>query len=406
VSSRTVVARAVLALPLALPLALSSFAGPAQAQAEVYRCDGQIATIVGTRAWEDIHGTAGPDVIVGLGGRDTIDGGAGNDLICGGAARDRIDGGPGNDRIHGNQSIDELRGGDGDDHLFGNRGIQTVFYADQGDDHLASRSGDDRLDFRNSPTGVSVDLATGTATGWGTDIFHIGSVRVVLVGSLHDDTLLGTSRDEIIDGVQGEDTIDGREGDDLLSATEGSIAGGAGDDSLFGSGAAGVLDLDGGAGNDALDSHHPGHLLGGPGDDQLSWETDGPTPLVAGLVLDGGQGTDLLGLWQGITIDMSAGSMTSGSVTATAANFEDFLGSITLDPETSYDITGTDGPNSIMVGGNGSTIHSLGGDDVILGDDGDDLIDGGPGDDTADGQGGTDTCVSLEHPSNCEVVNP
>jgi Ca2+-binding RTX toxin-like protein len=70
------------------------------------------------------------------------------------------------------------------------------------------------------------------------------------------------------------------------------------------------------------------------------------------------------------------------------------------------EITGTAGPDSIVVYGNTTaTMHALGGDDLLRGGNGDDLIDGGPGADTADGSDGTDTCVSVEHPSNCEVVN-
>ena len=411
-SSRIVVAMAV----LGLPLALGAVSAPAQARGEVVRCSGHEATIVGTRRGEVIHGTEGPDVIVGLFGRDAIYGGGGDDLICGGTGRDTLDGGAGNDSIHGNLGEDTLSGGDGDDHLFGNKGSTTIFNADQGDDAMASHTEDDFLDYANAPNGVSVDLATGMATGWGTDTFHIGSFRVTLFGSLHDDTLLGTSRGDIIAGappsrdgstpsVQGNDTIDGRGGDDLLSVVGGSIVGGDGDDTLFGSGSA-TLDLDGGAGNDALESQNPGHVLGGPGDDQLSWDSLGH-PLVAGLSLDGGEGTDWLRLWGGLTLDMDSGSMSLASVTATAANFENFQGDLGgSSPDTSYDITGTNGPNSISVSGNGSTIHALGGDDLIVGDGGDNLIDGGPGEDTADGREGTDTCASVEHPSNCEVIDP
>lgn len=77
--SRTMVAMAV----LALPLALGAVAAPAQAHGQVYRCDGRQATIVGTQGWDNIHGTSGPDVIVGLGGRDFIDGGPGEDTADG-----------------------------------------------------------------------------------------------------------------------------------------------------------------------------------------------------------------------------------------------------------------------------------------------------------------------------------
>jgi hypothetical protein len=407
VSSRIVVALAV----LALPIAVSAVSAPAQARGEVLRCEGHQATIVGTGHSDIIQGTEGADVIVGLQGRDVIDGGGGNDLICGGFGRDTIDGGTGNDRIHGNQALDTLSGGAGDDRLFGNLGIATSFYADQGDDTMVSKSTRDSVSYENAPNGVSVDLATGTATGWGTDMFHsIGSMPLTLLGSVYDDTLLGTSGADVIWGKGGEDAIVGRGGDDTLGALGGSIVGGAGDDHLGSESGADIhlgLDLDGGAGNDILESLNPGQDLGGPGDDMLSWNWD-TAPLPAGLILDGGEGTDGLDLWGGVavshavTFDMGSNSMTVDSVTATAADFENFRGYF----YGTADITGTDGPNSISVYWEGSTIHALGGNDRIHGSNGDDLIYGGPGEDTANGSDGTDTCASVENPSNCEVINP
>src|SRR4030095_10153734 len=48
-------------------------------------CNGKPATIVGTDGGDDLKGTQGPDVIVGLGGNDiNIKGLGGNDVICGG----------------------------------------------------------------------------------------------------------------------------------------------------------------------------------------------------------------------------------------------------------------------------------------------------------------------------------
>jgi Ca2+-binding RTX toxin-like protein len=406
VSSRVVVVMAV----ANVALGLGAVAAPARAHSEVPRCDGHEATIVGSSYRDSLQGTAGSDVIVGLGGGDHIDGGGGNDSICGGPGRDQIDGGIGDDRIHGNRGRDTLTGGDGDDRLFGNRGVSTTFYADQGDDRMVSRTGRDRLSYEDAPRGISVDLGLGTATGWGTDSFHIGSDRLLFFGSSHDDTLLGSSGADWIDGGQGNDTIAGHDGADFLEAVGGSIVGGAGADQLTANptGSRGTLDMDGGSGDDLLETLNPGQVMGGPGDDLLSvsW---GYTPFPTDLSLDGGDGMNTLDMWESIspgsvTYDMGSGSLVVDSVAATTTHVESFLGHFA--DENDVQITGTAGPNSIFVYGNTTaTIHALGGDDLLRGGNGDDLIDGGPGADGANGGDGTDTCVAVEHPSNCEVIN-
>src|SRR5690242_8580755 len=65
------------------------------------RCDGRVATIVGTARNDRIKGTSHDDVIFAGAGNDVVDGRGGNDIICGGAGRDTLRGGPGDDRIFG-----------------------------------------------------------------------------------------------------------------------------------------------------------------------------------------------------------------------------------------------------------------------------------------------------------------
>ena len=116
-------------------------------------CDGKPATIVGTEGDDDLRGTNGDDVIVGLGGHDLIKGRGGNDTLCGNGGRDTLVGGPGDD---------VLRGG----------------------------NGYDWVGYGLAPIGVTVDLDSGVATGWGTD--QLGSIESVL-GSAFDDHLIGNS---------------------------------------------------------------------------------------------------------------------------------------------------------------------------------------------------------------------
>lgn len=136
----------MIAMPiLAVLAAASSLAlSPEAGAQEGPRCNGKLATIVGTGADDDLVGTAGPDVIVGGRGDDTIDGGEGNDIICGGRGADELIGGPGDDRIIGNADDDVILGGDGDDRLYGLDG-DDILDGNSGNDHLWGSIGDDAL---------------------------------------------------------------------------------------------------------------------------------------------------------------------------------------------------------------------------------------------------------------------
>ena len=57
---------------------------------------------------QTLNGTAGTDMIFGLGGRNTINGNAGSDLLCGGNGNDTLNGGDGNDVIDGENGSDTL----------------------------------------------------------------------------------------------------------------------------------------------------------------------------------------------------------------------------------------------------------------------------------------------------------
>jgi subtilisin-like proprotein convertase family protein len=92
----------------------------------IARCDGKVATIVGTAGKDVLRGTRGTDVIVGLGGNDTITAVKGNDTVCGGAGKDVLSGGAGRDRLLGGPGNDRLTGGAGRDTCLGGRGRNRV----------------------------------------------------------------------------------------------------------------------------------------------------------------------------------------------------------------------------------------------------------------------------------------
>lgn len=94
--------------------------------ADIVRCKGQQATIIGTSGGDEIDGTSGRDVIVALGGKDKVLGLAGKDLICGGGGRDKLNGGGGKDTLLGQKGADTLKGGGGNDTCTGGKGTDVL----------------------------------------------------------------------------------------------------------------------------------------------------------------------------------------------------------------------------------------------------------------------------------------
>ncbi|MCB1332837.1 MAG: cadherin-like domain-containing protein [Roseivivax sp.] len=254
--------------------------------------------VEGSDLADAIDGGDGNDQLRGRTGNDTLTGGLGNDNIIGGDGSDVMDGGAGTDIANwlhdtagvtvdigagmstgngtdsfanfetywisnfddtviddaGNHRID-LRAGN--DVYTGGAGSVWLVAGD-GDDTVDGGAGNDRIDYAGSAVGVSVDLATGIATGQGTD--QLTGIEQIF-GSNHGDLLIGDDTSNAGPGFSigynalfgrgGNDTIYGMGGDDDLSE------GGDGDDQIFGGdgddllgGGAGYDTLDGGAGSD------------------------------------------------------------------------------------------------------------------------------------------------------------
>jgi Ca2+-binding RTX toxin-like protein len=263
---------------------------------------------------------------------------------------------------------------------------------------------------------MTIDLAAGTASGWGSDVFHLGTGTVTVDATSQADTLSGSDSTDNILGHGGDDTIDGRGGDDtLVLGGDGGIArGGEGDDNLQ-TERPGTATLDGGDGDDFFQPWGGVRVVGGPGDDTMRRFFSKNEPLLTTDSYDGGQGDDTLRLedfdestYAHIALDMTAGTLDADDLHLVMTGFED-LDVINPCCTTTYDITGTDEPNVIFFFQEfegAIVVHGLGGDDTMSGGNGDDTFEGGPGDDTADGLAGTDTCTSVEHRTSCEVINP
>jgi serralysin len=123
-----------------------------------------------------------------------------------------INGTDGNDVLEGTFRAERMVGGDGDDVLRGSPGA----------DILHGFSGTDQVDYSASPAGVTVDLATGLASGGhaeGDQLFAIEGVT----GSSRADRITGSAGNDSIAGGAGADWLDGGAGAD-------SLAGGLGND--------------------------------------------------------------------------------------------------------------------------------------------------------------------------------
>jgi Ca2+-binding RTX toxin-like protein len=202
-----------------------------------------------------LFGGTGNDSLFGGDNVDSLDGGAGNDTLFGGtdagAGSDTLRGGAdfdyvsyadlttgvtvnlgtgvgpdgdvivevegvigsqGADNIAGNDSANRLIGGAGNDTIDASGGNDTV-EGGLGNDNMVGGGGTDTLSYDNSATAVNANLASGSATGEGTDTF---SGFENLTGSSFADVLTGNGSANTISGGLGNDTIDGGAGADSI----------------------------------------------------------------------------------------------------------------------------------------------------------------------------------------------
>ena len=180
----------------------------APAPADLLRCGGLEVTVdlaagdEPTPGRDVIRGTAGDDVIDGLGGADTICGLQGDDIISGGTGADVVFGGRGNDSIDGGSDRDLLVGGAGNDTILG--GLH--------EDRLRGGPGADDLD-----GGPQRDRLSG---GDGNDVIRGGAGLDTLFGNVGRDQLFGGPDDDVIRGGAWLDTMDGGDGNDGCTLTD------------------------------------------------------------------------------------------------------------------------------------------------------------------------------------------
>jgi Ca2+-binding RTX toxin-like protein len=287
-------------------------AGPEGPEARATWLDAVACSAIGTKGDDLVEGTPGDDILCGVGGNDSLRGGAGDDLLIGGP-------------------------------------------------------GTDVADHSTATSGVTVDIAAGTAVGQGVDTMT--SVEGA-TGSASADVLAGDDGNNRLTGGAGDDRLVGREGNDTLDGGDGGdIADYAASDTRV------IVDLDSrtasGDGSDSLrsvehvvGSTHADTLLGNAGANTLDGLKGADTirGREANDTLRGGRGTDFVTGGQG----------------------DDLL-------------AGGDGADTLT---GGSGVDQLSGDpggDSLYARDGEaDIVDGGGGTDRAGVDEELDTLTSVE----------
>ena len=213
---------------------------------------------------------------------------------------ENVQGGMGSDRLTGDQYNNVLWGGPGPDTL---NGGSTALPGPDGRIGTAddvTGTDQDTISYENSPSGVRIDLATGTGRGGDAEGDRFSNIERVL-GSAHDDTFIASSTTQVFHGGENaKDDPETKNVDESKDSDTVSYANlrdsGAGKDlanpgldnieNLIGSDAADYLygdgndnRLEGGGGHDGLTGRGGDDILiGGSGNDTLV----------------GGAGTDLL----------------------------------------------------------------------------------------------------------------
>ena len=269
----------------------------ADAEAETSRAHASRDT---AENFENVTGSAYDDRLTGDVNANVLKGGAGDDEIVGDAGADTVEGGAG---------ADEMDGDDGND------------TADE--DREAAANNADVLSYAGSDAGVTVNLATASASGGHATGDTIVTYEVTIeaeddddddidldvstfeyvTGSMHDDSLTGDHRNNHLVGMGGDDNLRGGAGMDVL-------VGGPGADML-----------DGGEDEDEKDNMIPGIDLNDDGDFD---DTDEVAPVAASI-----DWAVYRGAKDAVTVDLSTNRGTGGDAMGdTLVNIELVWGSM------------------------------------------------------------------------------
>ncbi|MDQ1159332.1 Ca2+-binding RTX toxin-like protein [Sphingomonas sp. SORGH_AS 950] len=364
-------------------------------------------TLTGTSGSNDIRGAAGDDVIEGLGGADMLDGGAGIDTVsyarsgvgvtvdmglataqvsAGDASGDILSG---FEKVLGSAYADRLTAAATGSTLMGGAGNDTLV-AGAGADTIDGGADNDTIDYSGSTAGVTVDLATQTASGGDAQGDVITNVENV-IGTAYADTLTGDgggnilrggAGDDVLAGLGGADVLDGGDGTDMadysasangvtINLTAGTGSGGDADgDTLIA-----IENVTGGSGNDVLTGTAGVNLLkGGGGDDVLAG-------LGGADVLDGGAGSNTADYSaSGAAVYVTLGNLQIatplGMVTSAVGRGGDAEGDTLANIQ---NLIGSAYNDILAASAGGGKLQGGGGGDNLVANAGADQIDGGAG---------------------------
>jgi Ca2+-binding RTX toxin-like protein len=252
---------------------------------------GGIDTLTGGNGADTLNGGGGADVLNGGLGADTLNGGGGGDTLNGGADADILNGGAGGDTLNGGDGDDILTGGDGADSISGGAGNDVInfTYGEEVDTLIDGGTGTNRLNISTNgganqnltvaanaagvlttfstagvastmaltsiqqvaadlgagandtliyglaPSGATVNLGAGTATGFVSvagieNVTGNGGADTLTGSNLVNNILIGNAGDDVLSGLGGNDNLQGGLGADRF-------IGGAGNDTMSAGGA-------------------------------------------------------------------------------------------------------------------------------------------------------------------------
>jgi Ca2+-binding RTX toxin-like protein len=293
----------------------------------------------------------------------TIIGGAGNDTLIG-----TEPGNPANP-----DGIDIISGGAGNDTLTGLGGNDTIS-GGLGADILDGGAGRDNISYQGSGAAVSINLATGAASGGDAQGDTFTGVEN-LIGSDFADILIGDAGPNVLEGGAGNDQFNGHQGD-------GAFYGGAGIDTVFFNtltvGIHANLVIGSGQAHDGTVFRYTGieNLFGSAFADVMRGDAGANT-------LDGDAGDDVLA-------GLGGADMLQGGAGIDTANYRNSTDGVTINLAAGTG-TGSDAQGDALAGIEDVTGSAF--NDTLIGDAGANALNGGAGNDQFNGHVGADSFV-------------
>lgn len=153
------------------------------------------------------------DILYGDDSANRIRGGNGNDYLESGDGDDDLNGGVGDDYLYAGSGDDRVNGGAGDDMIVAGDGA--------GNDRYNGESGNDTVKYSSATQGVTVNLASGRASGTEIGDDRLSNIENV-IGGTGDDNITGNSKSNYLVGDNGNDTLNGGKGIDTLVGGDGN----------------------------------------------------------------------------------------------------------------------------------------------------------------------------------------